>query len=29
VAVIVSMDIGEIFALDTLTQKIDNKEVAN
>ena len=29
VAVFVSMDIGEFFALDTLTLKIDNKEVAN
>ena len=29
VAVFVSMDIGEFFALDSLTLKIDNKEVAN
>lgn len=29
VAVFVSMDIGEFFALDALTLKIDNKEVAN
>jgi hypothetical protein len=29
VAVFVSMDIGEYFALDSLTLKIDNKEVAN
>jgi hypothetical protein len=29
VAVFVSMDIGEFFALDGLTLKIDNKEVAN
>ena len=29
VAVFVSMDIGEFFALDSLTIKIDNKEVAN
>ncbi|HEV8443094.1 MAG TPA: hypothetical protein VGQ27_06420, partial [Steroidobacteraceae bacterium] len=28
VAVFVSMDIGEFFALDSLTLKIDNKEVA-
>jgi hypothetical protein len=29
VAVFISMDIGEFFALDSLTLKIDNKEVAN
>ena len=29
VAVFVSMDIGEFFALDSLTLKIDNREVAN
>ena len=29
VAVFVSMDIGEFFALDSLSLKIDNKEVAN
>ena len=29
VAIFVSMDIGEFFALDSLTLKIDNKEVAN
>jgi len=29
VAVFVSMDIGQFFALDSLTLKIDNKEVAN
>jgi hypothetical protein len=29
VAVFVSMDIGDFFALDSLTLKIDNKEVAN
>ena len=29
VAVFVSMDIGEFFAIDSLTLKIDNKEVAN
>jgi hypothetical protein len=29
VAIFVSMDIGEFFALDALTLKIDNKEVAN
>lgn len=29
VAVFVSMDVGEFFALDSLTLKIDNKEVAN
>ena len=29
VAVFVSMDIGEFFALDSLTLKVDNKEVAN
>ena len=29
VAVFVSMDLGEFFALDSLTLKIDNKEVAN
>jgi hypothetical protein len=29
VAVFISMDIGEFFALDALTLKIDNKEVAN
>jgi hypothetical protein len=29
VAMFVSMDIGEFFALDSLTLKIDNKEVAN
>jgi hypothetical protein len=29
VAVFVSMDIGEFFAMDALTLKIDNKEVAN
>ena len=29
VAVFISMDIGEFFALDSITLKIDNKEVAN
>jgi hypothetical protein len=29
VAVFISMDIGEFFALDSLTLKIDNREVAN
>jgi hypothetical protein len=29
VAVFVSMDVGEFFALDSVTLKIDNKEVAN
>ena len=29
VAVFISMDIGQFFALDSLTLKIDNKEVAN
>jgi hypothetical protein len=29
VAVFVSMDVGEFFALDSLTLKLDNKEVAN
>jgi hypothetical protein len=29
VAVFVSMDVGQFFALDTLTLKVDNKEVAN
>lgn len=29
VAVFVSMDVGEFFALDSVTIKIDNKEVAN
>jgi hypothetical protein len=29
VAVFVSMDVGEFFALDSITLKVDNKEVAN
>lgn len=29
VAVFLSMDVGEFFALDTVTLKVDNKEVAN
>src|SRR5262245_46621787 len=29
VAVFVSMDVGEFFALDSVTLKVDNKEVAN
>ena len=29
VAVFVSMDVGEFFALDSVTLKLDNKEVAN
>ena len=29
VAVFVSMDVGEFFALDSVTMKVDNKEVAN
>jgi hypothetical protein len=29
VAVFVSMDVGEFFALDSLTLKVDNREVAN